>query len=243
MALELLDILNGTFGLIFVGISIILGLIIVSKYFKNKNVNFLLTGFTLVFLVSGWYGTSVSFLVALSTGGDGLFFETIMLFNFLPLPASLILWIIAFTNFLYKEKQKLFLIGAVIIIASFYSYFFFFLFTDPIVIGEKISPVDTKGNSLVLSIFLVILLSIILVTGVKFALETMKVENPETKLKGKLLLIAFPSFAIGGFLDALIPSTALTLIIFRLILISSAIEFYGGFILPNWLKKIFLKEK
>ena len=75
------------------------------------------------------------------------------------------------------------------------------------------------------------------ITGVKFALETMKIDDPETKLKGKLLLIAFPSFCIGGFLDASISTTALTLIIFRLILMSSTIEFYGAFVLPNWIKK------
>jgi len=60
MALEPLDIVNGTFGLLFVVISIILGVIIVLKYFKTKDKNFLLVGFTWIFLISGWYGTSVS---------------------------------------------------------------------------------------------------------------------------------------------------------------------------------------
>ncbi|MFX0073637.1 MAG: hypothetical protein ACFFAO_21375, partial [Candidatus Hermodarchaeota archaeon] len=59
--------------------------------------------------------------------------------------------------------------------------------------------------------------------------------------KGKLLLIAVISFCIGGFLDASMPTTALTLILFRLLLISSAIEFYWGFILPSWMKNRLLK--
>jgi len=241
MPLEALDIVNGTFGLLFVVISIILGIIIVLKYFKTKDKNFLLVGFTWIFLISGWYGTSASFLVALFTGGEGLSLEMILLLNFIPLPIALFLWSIAFTNFLYKEKQRLFLLVIVIYIIIFYTVLLYFIFTDISYVAEKISPVDTAANSYILASFLVVFIAVFFITGVKFALETMKIDDPETKLKGKLLLIAFPSFCIGGFLDAAIPTTALTLIIFRLILISSSIEFYGAFILPNWMKKAFLK--
>ena len=242
MPLTPLDIVNGTFGLLFVSISVILGFIIILKYFKSKNINFLWVGLTWIFITAGWWGTSISFLVALLTGGEGLSFEMIMLLNFIPLPLGLIFWSMAFTNFLYEEKRKTFLIGIGIYLIIFYVVFLYFLFTDPIIIGEKVSPVDTKGNSAILIVFVVIFIVLFLTTGVKFALETMRIkEDPETNLKGKLLLLAFPSFCIGGFLDASIPTTALTLIIFRLILISSAIEFYGGFVLPNWMKKHLLR--
>ncbi len=241
MALTTLDIVNGIFGLLFVGISIILGIIIVLKYFKTRDTNFLLVGFTWILLISGWFGTSVSFLVALITGGDGLSLEMILLLNFIPLPIGLVLWTIAFTNFLYKEKQGLILLFVGIYIIIFYSVFLYFIFTDPLVIAEKISPVDTAARNIGFAVFLIIFIAIFLSTGIKFALETLKIDDPETKLKGKLLLMAFPSFCIAGFLDASIPTTALTLIIFRTILIISAVLFYGGFVLPEWMKKIFLK--
>ena len=143
---------------------------------------------------------------------------------------------------MYKKKQKLVLISISVITFIFYIMFFYFLFTNPILVGEKISPVDTKGNNWVLLLYLVLFILIFLITGVKFSLKTITIDNPETKLKGKLLLIAFISFSIGSVLDSMVPSTALTLIIFRLILISSAIEFYGGFILPKWIKKFLLKQ-
>jgi hypothetical protein len=232
---------NGTFGLLFVAISIILGIIIVLKYFKTKDNNFLLVGFTWILLISGWFGTSASFIVALLTGGDGLSLEMILLLNFIPLPIGLFLWSIAFTNFLYKEKQILILLLIALYIVIFYSIFLFYIFTDPLIIAEKISPVDTAARSIGFAVFLVIFIVIFFTTGVKFALETLSIDDPETKLKGKLLLIAFPSFCIGGFLDASIPTTALTLIIFRTILILSALLFYGGFVLPDWMKRIFIK--
>ena len=189
MPLEPLDFLNGILNLIFILVSIFLGCIIIAKYFKNKNFNFILTGVTWVLLVSGWYGTTASFLAALLMNGDGLSFESIMLLNFIPLPFALISWMTAFTNFLYKEKQKLILIGCGVLIGTFYSIFLFYLFTEPILIGEKISPVDTKANSPILAGFLIILLLIMLISGVKFALETMKYDDKETKTKGKLLFL------------------------------------------------------
>jgi hypothetical protein len=112
------------------------------------------------------------------------------------------------------------------------------LFTNPIAVGEKISPVDTKGNNLFLLSYVFIFILIIVVSGVKFGIETMKYEDPKTKLKGKILIIAFPMYAIAGFLDSTIPSEAFTLILFRIILILSAFGFYGGFILPKWLQRI-----
>lgn len=240
MALTPLDILNGSLGLSFVIISIILGIIIALKYFKNKDKNFILIGLTWVFITSGWYGTSFSFLSALILGGEGLPFEAIMLLNFIPLPIGLLLWLIAFTNFLYKEKQKLILMIIIIITIIFYALFFYYLFTDPILVGEKISPVDTKGNNLVLLLYLFIFIIVFLTTGLKFSIKTRNVDDPERRLKGNILIIAFISFSIGGLLDSMVPSTALTLIIFRLFLITSAIEFYVGFILPKWVKKLFL---
>jgi len=66
-------------------------------------------------------------------------------------------------------------------------------------------------------------------------------------LKGKFIILAMLFFAIGTGLDGLKPILfpdyiGLVLVINRLILISSAITFYIGFTLPNWVKKLFLKE-
>ena len=106
MSLTPLDILNGTFGLSLVIISFILGLIVLFKYFKNKNKNFILLGINLILLASGWFGTSTSFIVALIYGNDGLALEMILLLNFIPLPIGLMCWIGFYTNVLMKEKQK-----------------------------------------------------------------------------------------------------------------------------------------
>ncbi|MFX1497774.1 MAG: hypothetical protein ACFFBH_09625 [Promethearchaeota archaeon] len=56
-----------------------------------------------------------------------------------------------------------------------------------------------------------------------------------------MLLTAFISFTIGTVLDFPISTTPIY-IIARLILLSSSIEFYIGFLLPERIKKLILKD-
>ncbi|MFX1327526.1 MAG: hypothetical protein ACFE91_05205 [Promethearchaeota archaeon] len=243
MSLTPLDILNGTLGFLVVIVSFILGLIVLLKYFKNKNKNFILLGLNLIFLASGWYGTSTSFFIALIRGNEGLPLEMILLFNFIPLPIGLICWCGFYTNILMKEKQKLFLLIMVVITVFFYSVFLFVVFTDVSQAAIKISPVDTTaGGNRFLSIYIIIFIIVLLITGIHLSVRTMKYDDIEMKTKGKFLLFAFPSFAIGGLLDSTLPSNEFTLILFRLLLISSIIGFYIGYLLPNWIKKRIIKD-
>jgi len=242
MSLTPLDILNGILGLLVVIVSFILGLIVLLKYFKNKNKNFILLGINLIFLTSGWYGTSTSFVIALINSSDGLSLEMILLLNFIPLPIGLICWCGFYSNILLKEKQKLFLLTMTIITIFFYSVFLYVVFTDVSQAAIKISPVDTTaGENRFLSIYIIIFIIVLLITGIHFSLQTMKYEDIEMKVKGKFLLFAFPSFSIGGFLDSTLPSNEITLILFRILLISSIIGFYIGYLLPNWIKKRIIK--
>jgi len=94
---------------------------------------------------------------------------------------------------------------------------------------------------LIINLFLFSLLILFIITGTMLARESLKSDDPEVKLKGKLLFLAFYSFIIGSILDIFSSTSILLLTIARIVLISSAFTFYGGFILPNWMKKIFLR--
>jgi len=243
VGLEPLDYINGIMGLIFVSITIIVGISILFKYFKSNNVNLLYVGIAWIFFCSGWYGTSISFIASFFNGGFGLPLEAILLINFIPLPFGLISWMIAYTDFMFKDKRKLFMSILCIYIAVFYIIFFGSLLTDVSQIATKVSAVDTHSDNIIISLILIIALILILLTGVSFSLKTIKIGNPEMKVKGKFLLVAFFSFVIGAILDAIMPTSALSLILLRILLISSALEFYIGFILPEMVKKFLLKEK
>lgn len=62
MALQFIDFANGVFSLIFVSISILIGLTIFSKYFEYKRRIYLLLGLTWIGMSAPWTPSSISLL-------------------------------------------------------------------------------------------------------------------------------------------------------------------------------------
>jgi len=65
-----------------------------------------------------------------------------------------------------------------------------------------------------------------------------------------LLRAAFITFTVAAILDASLgmifedptdPLLSIMVVIIRIMLIFSALEFYGGFLLPRWMKEVFTK--
>ena len=101
---------------------------------------------------------------------------------------------------------------------------------------------NSRYNYLAL-IFDIFTLISLLITGVIFSVKSMKVNDPEIKWKGRFLLIAFISFFIGALFDVAVPNVGITIVIGRLFLITSAIEYYLGFFLPEKIAKFLIKNK
>jgi len=244
------DLISGIFSCILIAIFLFVGLKIILKYFEVKQRVFLLVGITWIGLSAPWWGSALSFIVGLTNDGLGLYGSVegeriyFLVGNFF-VPIVLIIWFIAFTDLLYKEKQKLIVLLSIIYGMVFYLAFFILLFSEPdtmhATIGYLESATDSTYKSVVL-LWLVSLIVIILITGTLFARESIRSDNPEIKLKGKLLRLAFILFCIGGALDAGLPQSPITLPITRIVIMLSAFFFYGGFLLPDWMKKMFLKE-
>ena len=241
MSLSPIDTLTGIFSLIFVAISLFVGFVILSRYFKYKERIYLMVGATWILISEPWWPSSVSFLVALSNG-VGIPPQAYFLIGNILVPLAIVFWLLAFTEFLYSEKRKLILSIFAIIGVVFEILFFSFLFLNPDLIGDLSGPVNVNYKSFIM-VFLIIFLLIVVITGFLFANLSLKSKDPEVKLKGKLLIIAYISFSVGALLDSSVPFNEATIIIIRLILILSAICWYGGFILPKWMKKFLLKNR
>ena len=240
MTLTTLDIINGTLSIVFVAISLLVGLIIFSKYFKYKDKVYFFVGATWIFISEPWWPSSLSFLIALNNG-VGLPMQLYFLIGNALIPLAIALWLLAFTEFLYTEKRKLILIIFGIYSLIFEILFFILLFLNPNQIGNYYPPVDVSYKSFIM-IYLISFLLIVVVSGFLFARLSLKSDDPEVKLKGKLLIGAYITFLIGAILDTSISLNEFTIIITRLILIMSAFFWYAGFILPRWIKKFLLKQ-
>ncbi|MFX0036448.1 MAG: hypothetical protein ACFE9I_12515 [Candidatus Hermodarchaeota archaeon] len=241
MSISPLDIVNGVFSIIFVLISLFVGFIILSRYFKYKERIYLMVGMTWVLISEPWWPSTVSFLIALSNG-VGIPSEVYFLIGNIFIPLAVIFWMLAFTEFLYTEKRKLILLIFTIVGIIFEILFFTFLFVDPSLIGELNGPVDVNYNSFIM-VFLISYLLIVVISGFLFANLSLKSKDSEVKLKGKLLIIAYITFLVGALLDSAITLNEVIIIITRLILITSSICWWGGFLLPKWMKRYLLKKR
>ena len=82
-------------------------------------------------------------------------------------------------------------------------------------------------------------------------LNLRKSNEYEIRLKGNLLLLGMLLFIIGMTIDTIVYNTlepiyegAISIrILARISLLFSAIFFYGCFMLPEWMKKLFMKKK
>jgi len=239
------DILNGSFSLIFVTISTIVGLLIISRYFKEKDITVLYMGSAIIFIACPWWPSTTSFLVGIATGGTGLPEPIYILLGNSTVPVFHIL----FTASLFElkfHKYKKYALAIIIVIDIIFEISLFLLVWDPTIrhtlLGRLQAPsivdIDFEG---MLQIYLTLTIIYIVTLGVLIARETMLLLDQEIRLKGKFLLGSFIFFGIGAFIDGMLPLDALIISISRTFLILASIFFYFGFILPQWLKDRLLK--
>jgi len=252
LALELVDYLQGSFSLIFVIISVIIGITILSKYFKFKNRLYILVGISWIGIANPWMPDSISFLMNVFIQ-QSLPVELYFIIGNCFIPIALLTWLIAFTDMLYRKAQKKVIIITIILSILFEILFFILFFIDIDLIGV-INPDRpfTVDFGIFITIYLMIIIVVMVITGVKFAQKSVKVEDREVRLKGKLLRAAFITFTVAAVLDSLLgaifedptdPLLSIMVVIVRILLIFSAFEFYGGFLLPKWMKEIFMKHE
>ncbi len=242
--LELIEMLQGSFSLIFVIISIIVALKIIIRYFEYKSITFLEIGIAWAGMTVPWLPDSINFILFL-TSNPFLSVEAYLIIGNSFLMVFVILWLVAFIKLLHIENKKNLILGIAIALSIVFEIFFFILLSiNTDLIGISYGPFHYSFSDFIV-LYMVSMILIVLVTGLKFGAVSLKSGDPAIVLKGKFLITAFITFTLGAILDAMLSPMLIpiTVVLTRVILISSSILFYIGFILPNWVKKIFLKEK
>ena len=253
--MDIVDILQGSLSLVFVLISFLIGVSIISKYGKHKNRLYILVGLCWLMLMTIWLPEAASFLMSFFLQRTLAIAWYFVIGNAF-VPVALITWVIAYTDMINKDKQKLAVSLVVIFSIAYEGLFFYYFFLDIDLIGV-INPLRPFSADLgyFLTILLLISFLILFVTGFKFARKSVKSENKEVRLKGKLLQFAFIAFTIAAllektarsiligtiFADPTVLLLSVMLVVVRILLISSALAFYGGFLLPRWMREIFMQ--
>ena len=252
LTLKIVDYLQGSFSLIFVLISLIIGFIILSKYPKYKSRLYILVGISWIGVANPWFPDSISFVMNMFLQ-QSLSKEWYFVIGNCFIPIALLSWLIAVTDMIWKKKQKLVIALTIILGIAFEVMFFYLFFTDINAIGaiNPLRPFTVNFGDFIL-IYLVIVILVMFVTGLIFSQKSVKSEDKEVRVKGKLLRGAFITFTIAAVFDSLLgtifedptdPLLAIMVVTVRVLLIISAIEFYGGFLLPKWMHAIFIRGK
>jgi hypothetical protein len=228
MPLEPIVYLIGILSIIYVAISTYVGLTIASKYFKYKRRIFLLMGFTWVFICCPWWPSSISFILALITG-KGLTVHSYILIGTSCIPLVLSLLATSYAELKYKDKLKSTVIVFIVITILFEIYLIYFVVVDVHQLGKLHGIVDVEYGGFLRYLLIGMTISGVTIGGL-IAAELIKSENPDLKLKGKLILTAFLIWPIGSVIDAILPVTVLIVTICRIIMIISSILFYFGFL-------------
>ena len=214
-----------------------------SKLYLNistKQIEHLTIGAAWIFLSSGWWGGTLSvwFFIIFNTELSPFLF--LFIGNFF-IPIALLLWIYSFAYVIFPESKVIICLIFLVICVLYEIYLIISLTIDPSIIANmdrfKSTP---KFLALYFQVFALI---VAVITGVYFSLKTMKIGELEVKWRGRFLLIAFVSFFLGTIFDAIIVLNILTIIIVRVILITSCIEYYFGFFLPEKIRNILIKKE
>ena len=237
-----LDILHGIFTTIFVVISLLVGLRILLKYFEHKRTELVAVGIAWMGMSTPWIGNSLAFLFYILADYKLELFPYLFMENvFIPL--AIICWIYAWSTLVYPRSVKKMTVIFGIICVIYEIYLLTALIINPEIIGtwSEEGRFDAS-HTMIPSIFKVFGIFVVLITGIIFARKSMVSEDPSVQWKGRFFLIAIVSFAVGAFLDAVLTFTPLELVLVRILLISSAIEYYLGFFLPDPIANRLIKQ-
>ena len=235
--LSYLDLLRGSLSLAFIIVALIIGIRIILKYFKYKNKVFVSVSLTWIFLSASWWWPSFNFLT-IGLFGFGLSnLSYLILANFF-IPLAILFWIYSFSSLNLQNKNKLIVVILGVISVSYEILLFILLFINPDLIGVEITPGIISRTPLTLGFALFAIL-LAFVTGIIFAISSIKSEDPKIRWKGRFLLIAFIFFTLGALFDSISWTNPIIVVIIRLLLITSSFAYYFGFFLPekmaNWL--------
>ncbi len=235
MVYEPIEMVNGILSALMILISWGVSIKISYKYFILKESAFLYLGLSWFGITSPWWGSTLSFITYLIFG-TGISLELYLLSTITFVPIFLVFFLKAFIELMWEKYRKIILIFFSVEGIIFEIFYIYFILVDPQFLGVLESIIDIRFKGFVM-IYLITIILILLCSGVLFGIFSLKSKNPEVKIQGKFLIAAFISFSIGGFLDSSIPLNFITLALSRIILISSSIEFYLGFIFPKFLRK------
>jgi hypothetical protein len=215
-----------------------MAIVVFRKYAKFRQREVLYLGIFMLFMNRQYWASTTGYLYTLFTE---MYLSTeayLFIGHFFSISA--IIWLLIITELIWKNKQKLIVVLMIIISAILNTLFLYLVFTNQSsLIGEYTPPYSFQMGPFLL--FSRVLLAIIVFPITTFLLyrKTRSADDPRTRLKGKLIFIGSIIYILSVVVHGIFENSFLTLAVS----ITGLIIFYGGFLLPPWVMRFFLREK
>ncbi|MEJ2279158.1 MAG: hypothetical protein P8Y70_15645 [Candidatus Lokiarchaeota archaeon] len=200
MPLDALGFLTGLFNLIFVIISIAVGLIIISKYKQANKKRYIYLGLIWIGISTPWMHGAIAFILLFFNITFDPIIRFIIGYAFIPIITTI--WIAIFTDLLYENKKKILVSIYMLISIICEILFFIFLFVDRVELIGYFETTFQARYSLFIRFTMVFFLISALITFLIFARHSLKSNDPVLKIKGKFLIIAFLTYSVCAVLDS-----------------------------------------
>ncbi|MFX1339277.1 MAG: hypothetical protein ACFFDK_11765 [Promethearchaeota archaeon] len=234
-----IELFHGIFTLINVIISIVIGLRIASKYVEYKRKELLTVGLSLTFGGSVYWSSVIAFITIIFFNYEpGLAFH--MAFHIFP-PIGLLLWIYSISLLLYPKSLKKIVVIFTVICMVYEFFLLYYLLTDPSLLGRR-TGIILNETYLLINSFLLFSVSVIVITTVLFTRQSLKSDDPRIRWKGKFIFIGTILFLIAGTIGIIIPDSPVQIVLTRTIYIIGSIASYIGWLLPERIAKLLIKD-
>ena len=220
------------------GIGIKMGL----TYFNVKNKVFIYAGISVFGTALPWSGAAVYFLSL-------VFFDDVppMEIYFLCLggflPIASITWMITILNLfeVNPTKEKLLKVISITFWLTIEVIYLTLVFTDTTLLGTLEDNKIVVNFAPFTQVFLLIALAQMLITTYMLGIYYWKSDRKKIQLQGKIITFAMCIFLTASLLEIFIPTIAMN-VVARILVMIYAYVYYGGFIMPEWLKRLILKQ-
>lgn len=237
-----LQIIDGIMGLIYPTVGFIVGITIASKYAKYKRNELLFVGISLCCTVMSYLALGITFLGIVFFDyvlEDTYFF--ILYLGFSNIGVICWMWAMAILLAPHHTKKIVSVYITYSVVMTIISLLSRYVYTSW-ALYRRVGPMDVEFAP-ILSIASLFSLLSILITGILFCRDCFRSENPRVIWKGRFILTSLILLLIGAFLISF-NVTNLTLVIFSRVLFVSRMGFsYLGWLLPERIAKMLIKEQ
>ena len=234
-----LEMLQGFLGILSLSISLFVALKIISKYFANRRTEFFTVGLMMIFVTSGWWGSSIAFIMYVVFNSE-ISDVSYIFISYAFVSLSSIFWLYSFGYLVYPKSKWKFLSVWLVISILYTIFFMYYILIDPSVLAVRVTRFDSETLNFVAAYILLSLL-VSLIAQVLFLKRSISFKDKIVRWKGRFIFLGYIIFLIGAVLDSVIPLTPTTLFLTRMLLIVSSITSYIGWAMPdkvaNWLVK------